>query len=60
VGHEPQLSALLQALLRARAPGLAKAAAVRLAWDGPDAPARFKWVARPGMKKPSRELDDVG
>ena len=60
VGHEPQLSALLQALLRAPAPSLAKGAAVRLAWDGPEQPARFKWVARPGMKKPSRDLDDVG
>jgi phosphohistidine phosphatase len=60
VGHEPQLSALLQALLKAPTPGLAKAAAVRLVWDGPETPARFKWVARPGMKRPSRELDDVG
>ena len=60
VGHEPQLGALLAALLHAPAPGLAKAAAVRLAWDGPEEPARFKWVVRPGMGKPSKELDDVG
>jgi phosphohistidine phosphatase len=60
VGHEPQLSALLGALLRAPIPSVAKAAAVRVAWDGPDSPARFKWVVRPGMKKPSKDLADVG
>jgi phosphohistidine phosphatase len=60
VGHEPQLGALLGALLRAPAPGLAKAAAVRLSWEGPETPAKFKWVIRPGMGKPSKDLDDVG
>lgn len=60
VGHEPQLGELLRALLRSPSPGLAKAAAVRLVFDGPDAPARFKWVIRPGMNRPSKDLDDVG
>jgi phosphohistidine phosphatase len=60
VGHEPQLGALLGALLQSGSYSLAKSAAVRLAWDGPEAPARWKWVVRPGMEKPSRDLSDVG
>ena len=60
VGHEPQLGLLLGSLLGRSNYGLAKAAAVRLVFDGLDEPARFKWVVRPGMSKPSRELADVG
>jgi len=59
VGHEPQLGALLSALLGQPAPSPAKGAAIKLAWDGPESPARFKWVVKPGMKKPSKELADV-
>ncbi len=59
VGHEPQLGALLSALLRAPAPSPAKGAAIKIAFDGIDQPARFKWVLKPGMKKPSKELSDV-
>ncbi|MSP59082.1 MAG: phosphohistidine phosphatase SixA [Myxococcales bacterium] len=60
VGHEPQLGALIGALLRGPVPSPAKGAAVRLAWDGPGQPARFKWVIRPGFEKPSKEIADIG
>ncbi len=60
VGHEPQLSSLVGALLNTAVPGLAKTAAVRLVWDGLDAPARFKWVVKPGLSKPSRDLTEIG
>jgi phosphohistidine phosphatase len=60
VGHEPQLSELVAALLRTSVPSLAKGAAVRLAWEGIDAPARFKWVVKPGLAKPSKHLLELG
>ena len=25
-------------------------------WDGPDQPARFKWVLRPDLDEPARDL----
>jgi phosphohistidine phosphatase len=60
VGHEPQLGVLMGSLLGAPVPSPAKASAVRLVWEGPDRPARFKWVLRPGMAKPSKEVGDIG
>lgn len=60
VGHEPQMSGLCGALLRRAVPSVAKGVAVRLAWEGPEAPAKFKWVIRPGHGKPSKDLDDIG
>ena len=60
VGHEPQLGVLLGALLRARTAGLSKGVAVRLVWEGPGTPARFKWVIRPGAERPSKDPADIG
>lgn len=60
VGHEPQLGELLRTLIGRHAPGLRKSAAVRLAWESPEKPARFVWVAHPDLKVPSTNIDDVG
>lgn len=60
VGHEPQLGLLLGQLLHRDTYGLAKSAAVRLVFDALDRPAKFRWVLRPGMSKPSTEISDVG
>ena len=38
----------------------AKATALRLVWQVIDSPAEFKWVLRPGMKRPSKDLKDAG
>lgn len=59
VGHQPQLGALLALLLGGAAPPPAKASAIRLRWDGPEAPARFKWVLHAGSDEPSKDLAEV-
>lgn len=59
VGHQPQWTALLTALLHKPAPDPAKSTAIRLRWHGPDAPAKFKWVARPDLDEPSTDITDV-
>lgn len=59
VGHQPQLGALLELLLRAPVPELAKPSAIRVRWFGPEEEARFKWALRADLDRPSRDLSDV-
>ncbi len=60
VGHEPQLGTLATALLSGPVVMFGKATALRLVWQVIDSPAEFKWVLRPGMKRPSKDLKDAG
>ena len=41
-------------------PSPAKAAAVRLSWEGPESPARFRWVAKPELDAPSPDAYAIG
>ena len=59
VGHQPQLSALAERLLGHPVPELAKPSVIRLRWEGPDHPAKLKWVLLSDGSGPSKDLADV-
>jgi phosphohistidine phosphatase len=59
VGHEPQLSALIALLLQRETPSPSKASVVRLRWEGPEQPAKFKWVLHPDGEGTRKELDAI-
>jgi phosphohistidine phosphatase len=56
VGHEPLLGELLGLLLKAPAPPLPKAAAVLVAWSGPEEAGRVAWAVKAGMDEPAPDL----
>ena len=59
VGHQPQLSAIAELLLGHPVPELAKPSVIRLRWEGPEHPAKLKWVLRANGEGTSKHLADV-